>query len=404
MYIVDSLLLLVSLVFLLLAINLFFPLKASKVSLLSFVGGILYGDLIWLWLSVQALVAVPYAFLVESPSDIAQLAGALLVVNWALLATHYFMGFATTKHFARAMAGIPITKKYPRFSRVFRWIPFGVDKIGLKIERDIAYGEQSLQKLDIYQCAVGKDSPSPVLLQIHGGGWLEKAGSKREQALPLIELMAKNGWIVVSIDYQLSPTVAMPEHAIDCKRALVWVKENIESYGGDPNFVVVTGGSAGGHLSSITALTENDPLLQPGFEEKDTSVQGCVTFYPVVDMINRNGLWYNNDLAKHLSKTVIQQKPGQAPGLYDQMSPLERVHKNAPPFLVIQGAADSLVAAREVPLFALRLDRMSAADSFYVELPFAQHAFDIFATPRSLLTAEAVLAFCDHLYQQKSGE
>ena len=74
-------------------------------------------------------------------------------------------------------------------------------------------------------------------------------GSKNEQALPLMNHMALRGWICVSTDYRLSPTSTFPEAIIDCKEALAWIKENIAEYGGDPEFIVVTGGSAGGHLS-----------------------------------------------------------------------------------------------------------------------------------------------------------
>ncbi len=64
-----------------------------------------------------------------------------------------------------------------------------------------------------------------------------------------------------------------PEHIVDVKSAIVWVKENIARYGGDPNNIVLCGNSAGGHLASLAALTPNDPKYQPGFEEKDTTVQ-----------------------------------------------------------------------------------------------------------------------------------
>ena len=58
------------------------------------------------------------------------------------------------------------------------------------------------------------------------------------------------------------------------KKAIAWVKEHIEEYGGDPSYVVITGGSAGGHLAALAALTPNDPEYQPGFEGADTRVAG----------------------------------------------------------------------------------------------------------------------------------
>ena len=73
------------------------------------------------------------------------------------------------------------------------------------------------------------------------------------------------------------------------KRALAWVKEHIAEYGGDPDFVAITGGSAGGHLSSLAALTPNVAAFQPGFEDADTTVQAAVPFYGVYDFTNRDG-------------------------------------------------------------------------------------------------------------------
>lgn len=72
------------------------------------------------------------------------------------------------------------------------------------------------------------------------------------------------------------------------KRALAWVKENIAAYGGDPNFVALSGGSAGGHLTALAALTPNDPKFQPGFEDADTSVMAAVPFYGRYD-------WYSTE-------------------------------------------------------------------------------------------------------------
>ena len=62
------------------------------------------------------------------------------------------------------------------------------------------------------------------------------------------------------------------------------MREHIAEYGGDPEFIAVSGGSAGGHLSSLLALTPNQPEWQPGFEDMDTSVDACIPFYGVYDM------------------------------------------------------------------------------------------------------------------------
>jgi acetyl esterase/lipase len=94
----------------------------------------------------------------------------------------------------------------------------------------------------------------PVIVYIHGGAWTKGAGHKGNN-VPMPYMLAEQGWVGVSINYRLFPDNVFPTYIIDCKRALRWVKENIESYGGDPNFIVVSGGSAGGHLAALLALS-----------------------------------------------------------------------------------------------------------------------------------------------------
>src|SRR5438093_55527 len=108
-------------------------------------------------------------------------------------------------------------------------------------------------------------------------------GSKNEQGIPLMRHLASRGWVCVSANYRLSPRATFPDHLIDCKRAVQWIREHGAGYGANPDFLVVTGGSAGGHLAALVALTANDPEYQPGFESADTSVSGCVAFYGVHD-------------------------------------------------------------------------------------------------------------------------
>ena len=79
--------------------------------------------------------------------------------------------------------------------------------------------------------------------------------NKHEQALPLMNHLAARGWVCVAANYRLSPRATFPDHLIDLKRALAWIREHIAEFGGDPGFVAATGGSAGGHLSSLLSLT-----------------------------------------------------------------------------------------------------------------------------------------------------
>ena len=103
------------------------------------------------------------------------------------------------------------------------------------------------------------------MVYIHGGAWV--IGDKREQGKPMMYELVARGWVCVAINYRLSPKATWPDHIVDVKRAVAWVKEHIAEYGGDPEFVAVSGGSAGGHLCALAALTAGDPAFQPGFED-----------------------------------------------------------------------------------------------------------------------------------------
>lgn len=241
---------------------------------------------------------------------------------------------------------------------------------------------------------------SPVLLQIHGGAWTQGWGSKNEQGLPLMNHLAEQGWICVSINYRLSPRATFPEHIIDCKKALVWVKQHIADYGGDPNFVVVTGGSAGGHLSALMAVTENLPAFQPGFEQEDTRVQGCISFYGIYDFLDENGLQTHRGLHHLLEKSILKVSKRTHPDTYRIASPIHHIHREVSPFMLIQGDQDSLVSARESAWFAQKLREKSDNPVVYVELPGAQHAFDVFPSMRSELTLQGIDRFLAWLYSQ----
>ena len=89
-----------------------------------------------------------------------------------------------------------------------------------------------------------------------------------------MQQLAAQGWVCVAINYRLAPRDPFPAQIIDVKRALAWIREHIADHGGDPDYVAITGGSAGGHLAALAALTANDPAYQPGFEDADTTRPG----------------------------------------------------------------------------------------------------------------------------------
>jgi len=234
--------------------------------------------------------------------------------------------------------------------------------------------------LDIYAPRAGGER-MPVLLQVHGGAWV--IGDRRQQALPLMLQASRSGWICVATNYRLSPSATFPDHIIDVKRAIAWVRANIAEYGGDPDTICITGGSAGGHLSSLAALTANDAEYQPGFEEVDTSVSACVPFYGIYDFTNSHGMQPGDRMHTFLEKYVMQGARDENRKAWETASPLFRIHPTAPPFFVIHGSHDNLAMPSEARLFAERLRATSREPVCYAEIPGAHHAFEVFYSRRT---------------------
>jgi acetyl esterase/lipase len=276
-------------------------------------------------------------------------------------------------------------------------LPFRMRNRDVRRDRDIAYapgGKRFL--LDIYRPKEPVER-RPVLLQIHGGAWM--VDSKDHQGIPLMLHMAQRGWVCVAVNYPLSPGAQWPEHMVAVKRAVAWIRDNIARYGGDPAFVATTGGSAGGHLAALLALTANDADLQPGFAEADTSVQACVPHYGVYDFAATSGAPSSTRRLKGLlARYVVGKDPVEHLDDYVAASPFDRITEKAPPFFVIHGERDSLVPAREAREFVRRLRQTSANPVAYAEIPGAQHAFDVFPSIRSAHVVRGVERFLEWTY------
>lgn len=252
-------------------------------------------------------------------------------------------------------------------------------------------------RLDILERRSGRPDGGPVLIYIHGGAWV--VGDKRQQGVPMMHELIERGWVCVAINYRLSPRATWPEHVIDCKRAVAWVKEHIAEYGGDPGFVAVSGGSAGGQLSSLVALTPNRAEWQPGFEEADTSVDACVPFYGVYDMTGspEGSGAFGPGLLELLERRVMKVGYPGHHELFEQASPTTRIGPGAPPMLVFHGVNDTLVPVGVARAFAARLRQESAAPVAYVELPRTQHAFDVLASIRCRHTTMGAVRFLESI-------
>jgi acetyl esterase/lipase len=281
--------------------------------------------------------------------------------------------------------------------RQLAW-PFRMRNVDVVAKRHLPYAPGGRRyELDVYQ---HRDRPQgrPVLLQVHGGGWT--IGTKEQQGIPLMLQMAAHGWVCVAINYPLSPRARWPEHLIAVKRAMAWIRANIAQYGGDPSFVAVTGGSAGGHLAAMLALTAHDQSLQPGFEDVDTAVQACVPHYGVYDFTADSGTKSAQQRLDSLLRRVVMAREARYPDDFRAASPISRITEDAPPFFVIHGRNDTLVPVAEARAFVDELRATSTNPVAYAEIGGAQHAFDIFPSIRSAHVVRGVQQFLDWTYSR----
>jgi acetyl esterase/lipase len=342
------------------------------------------------WLLIEAGVAALLIWAGALDQLVGWIGLGLLVASWLHLGLLWFQGRGATATVAEAFGTFGADDLAGR-------APVTREKV--VVERNIEFRKVAGKRLrlDVYRPA-SPGERRPAILQIHGGAWV--IGDKREQGLPLLRHLVSHGWVGFNANYRLSPGATFPDHLVDVKAALAWIRGHADEYGIDPDFVVVTGGSAGGHLTALMGLTANDASLQPGFEHADTSVAAAVPFYGVYDFTNRNGTMsaeFMNWIAQPL---VIKAFLEDEPEKFEAASPLDRIRPDAPPFLVVHGDKDTLAPVEDARLFVDSLRAVSHQPVLYVELHGAQHAFDVFGSPRTRRMVVAVERFLYTVHQQ----
>jgi acetyl esterase/lipase len=247
---------------------------------------------------------------------------------------------------------------------------------------DLAYGDAGTRNhLDLY-FHESRPQGCPVLLYIHGGAWTH--GKKDQQGLPIVYHFASRGWLCIQPNYRLCPDATFPDQIVDIKRAIAWVHQHAGDHGGDPSQIFITGGSAGGHLSALAALTMNDPAFQTGFEDADTSVVAAMPLYGDYDWLDsshersQRGL----DRSNYFAEKIVKCSAENDRATWEQGSPLYHVAADAPPFFVVHGARDTMLLVEDARHFADALRSVSRSPVVYTELPGAQHAFDGFESVR----------------------
>ena len=276
----------------LLVVNVYRPIRRDPWSTASFFAGFLTGDLALQLIALEVVVTVVLIDFGALGNWVGWTGLGMALVEWGALLAVALVGYRAVDVVGAALGsatGPPLALgqlppvRWARWWRLTRALPLRARGVGVTAGIDYWGDGGSQHRLDVLSAAgTAAGDGRPVMVYIHGGAWV--SGDKRQQGKPMLNELALAGWVCVTVNYRLSPRSTWPDHIVDCKRALAWVHEHIGGHGGNPNFVAVSGGSAGGHLAALAALTPGDPAFQPGFEELDTSVAACVPFYGVYDM------------------------------------------------------------------------------------------------------------------------
>jgi acetyl esterase/lipase len=219
-------------------------------------------------------------------------------------------------------------------------------------------------KLDVYS-RMDASEPQPTLIWIHGGGWT--GGNKESQMFSLVPYM-EMGWNVVNVEYRLARVSLAPAAVEDCLCALRWVIRNAKQYGFDTNKLVVSGGSAGGHLALTTAMIPASAGLDrqcPGTEL--LKVAAVVDWYGITDVADL--------LDGENMKTYAVQWLGSMPNRVDvakRVSPLTYVRSGLPPIISIQGDADPVVPYSHSVRLQQAL-KQAGVDGELVTIPGGKH-------------------------------
>ncbi len=224
---------------------------------------------------------------------------------------------------------------------------------------------------DLWQPPENVTPSGLALIYCHGGAWhrLDKDFGTR----PVFRYLALQGHVIMDIAYRLWPETDLFGMIGDVKRAIVWLKANAACYGINPERIVVSGGSAGGHLALLTAYTPHHPALTPDdLRDADTTVHAVVSFYGAVDM---RATYYNVPANPEIG-WLLGGSPDEVPDMYALASPITHAGPASPPTLLFQGQHDYYMPLEATRALYHKL-LQAGVPAVYAEFPQTDHAFDL---------------------------
>lgn len=255
----------------------------------------------------------------------------------------------------------------------------------IRITTDVAFlAPDRKEKLDLYLPAdAAPGQKRPALVWIHGGGWT--GGTKSEARAKNVCLTAAGaGYVAVSIDYRLGAG-AWPTNLFDCKNAVRFLRAHAARYGVDPDRIAVAGGSAGGHLALMVALTTGKPGLEPTGEatpyaDVSSGVRCVANFYGITNILTRRETdkqGHPSEVRRTLAGAIsVHRATSETDPVLTLSSPVTHVARNSPPMLTLHGRADATVDYLQAEELH-RVARERGARHELVLLDGVGHTFDL---------------------------
>jgi acetyl esterase/lipase len=231
-----------------------------------------------------------------------------------------------------------------------------------QIAANIRYSLHPETVLDIVQARAPALKNRPAVIVIHGGGWVEgnKESMLESFCLPFVE----HGFVVANIEYRLAQAATAPAAVNDVLEAAKWFRDRATDYKVDPNEIIVTGASAGGHLALMVAMALESAGLGPS-----TKIAAVINFFGISDVADE----LEGPHLQRYATAWIPDQPGRME-LARKLSPITYVRKGLPPVLSIHGDADPIVPYDQ----SVRLTKELKAAGDQAELitvPGGQHGF-----------------------------
>ena len=217
-------------------------------------------------------------------------------------------------------------------------------------------------KLDVWYPR-DSQTPTPTLVYIHGGGWI--FGSKEGSVYQLLPYLEK-GWRVVNVEYRMASNSLAPAAVEDTRCALRWVWRNARAYNFDKSKIVLTGHSAGGHLSLITGMLpdatplDNNCYASEKYGDEKMRVAAIINWYGITDVFD---IIQGPNLKNYGAMWMGSRK--DAADVARQVSPLTYVRAGLPPVISIHGDKDDVVPYAHATRLHAELDKVKVPNRLY---------------------------------------